>query len=207
MMTTTYHDLPVVKPPPWRWFVPAYFYAGGVAGAAATLAAITRDHNHERRLHWIATLGEAAGSVLLVADLGRPMRAHHMLRVFRPRSPMNVGSWILGAAGVTGIAALAGNRFARRAAAIPGAMLTTYTGVLLGNTAIPIWHATRTVLPPWFAACAAASVSSVLELVEPKAPRTYSIVAKTAELAGAWAMERTATRAGVGAPFREGRSG
>ena len=32
---------------------------------------------------------------LLVADLGRPERFHHMLRVAKPTSPMSVGTWIL----------------------------------------------------------------------------------------------------------------
>src|SRR6266567_4562737 len=32
---------------------------------------------------------------LLIADLGRPERFHHMLRVFKPMSPMNLGAWTL----------------------------------------------------------------------------------------------------------------
>jgi len=32
---------------------------------------------------------------LLVSDLGDPLRFHHMLRVFKPRSPMSVGTWCL----------------------------------------------------------------------------------------------------------------
>ena len=79
----TYYDLPVVKPAPWRWYVAAYFHAGGVAGAAASLAGAVqlsgdpRLHALERRLHWIAVLGEAAGAALLIADLGRPARFLH----------------------------------------------------------------------------------------------------------------------------------
>ena len=30
-----------------------------------------------------------------ISDLGRPERFHHMLRVFKVTSPMNVGAWIL----------------------------------------------------------------------------------------------------------------
>ena len=32
---------------------------------------------------------------LLIADLGDPKRFHHMLRVFKPGSPMSVGTWTL----------------------------------------------------------------------------------------------------------------
>src|ERR1700678_3727545 len=32
---------------------------------------------------------------LLVLDLGDPLRFHHMLRVFKPSSPMSVGTWCL----------------------------------------------------------------------------------------------------------------
>src|SRR5262249_25786980 len=31
--------------------------------------------------------------LLLVADLGDPLRFHHMLRVFKPSSPMSLGTW------------------------------------------------------------------------------------------------------------------
>jgi hypothetical protein len=33
--------------------------------------------------------------VLLVLDLGDPFRFHHMLRVFKPTSPMSLGTWFL----------------------------------------------------------------------------------------------------------------
>src|SRR3954453_4784291 len=32
---------------------------------------------------------------LLVLDLGDPLRFHHMLRVFKPSSPMSLGTWCL----------------------------------------------------------------------------------------------------------------
>ncbi len=31
----------------------------------------------------------------LVLDLGDPLRFHHMLRVFKPSSPMSLGTWCL----------------------------------------------------------------------------------------------------------------
>ncbi len=33
--------------------------------------------------------------MLLVLDLGDPLRFHHMLRVFKPSSPMSLGTWSL----------------------------------------------------------------------------------------------------------------
>lgn len=218
----TYYDLPVVKPPPWRWFVPAYFYASGLGGAAGTLAAaaeLAGERRFARQLHGIAAVGEAVGAAFLIADLGRPARFHHMMRVFRPTSPMNVGVWILSAAGASsGLALLAELRGGRRrrglgvrgaVGAIAGAMLSTYTAVLLGNTAIPIWEATRRRMPLWFAAGSAASLASLVELIGAGAglPRGYSIAAKAAELIGARSVEAAATGAGVDRPLREGRSG
>src|SRR6202022_4958889 len=32
---------------------------------------------------------------LLIPDPGRPERFHHMLRIFKPLSPMNLGAWTL----------------------------------------------------------------------------------------------------------------
>jgi formate-dependent nitrite reductase membrane component NrfD len=216
----TYYDLPVIKPAPWRWYVPAYFAAGGLAGAAASLAGaaeLTGAHPAlGARLRWIAALGDAAGATLLIADLGRPERFHHMLRVFRPTSPMNLGTWILSSAGATSAAALWTTRRGRRApvaislaSLVTGTLLSTYTGVLIGNTAVPIWAATRRCLPLWFAALSAASLGAVLEIVAPGAPvtRAYSAIGKAAQLVTASSVARAARRGDVDAPLRTGRSG
>ena len=198
----TYYDLPAIKAAPWRWYIPAYFYVGGVSGAAATLAAVVRDERFARRLHWIANVGHAASAVLLVADLGRPARFYKMLRGLRPRSPMNVGTWILTAAGASsGLALVTNSRAAAIGGATTGALLSTYTGVLIGNTSVPIWKATRRELPLWFAAASAAGLASLLESFG-REHRAYSIAAKAADVIGARVVERAATAAGVGAPLR-----
>ena len=44
---------------------------------------------------WIAARRRDHFPVLLVMDLGRPMLFFNMLRVFKYRSPMSVGAWIL----------------------------------------------------------------------------------------------------------------
>jgi Polysulphide reductase, NrfD len=219
MPSETYYDLPVVKAAPWKWYIPAYFYAGGLAGAAATLAAaaeLAREPRLAHRLQWIASIGEASGAACLIADLGKPARFHHMMRVFRPTSPMNLGTWILSAAGASGGFALLGSLRGRRGlgvasatSAVAGSMLATYTAVLLGNTAIPIWDATRRRLPLWFAATSSASLASLLELlgVTSRGHRGYSLIAKAGELVTAQAVARAASAVGVARPLREGRSG
>lgn len=216
-MTPTYHGLPVVKPPPWRWFIAAYFYGSGLAGAAATLAAAAELAGQRRfahRLHGLSLAAETAGAACLIADLGKPARFPYMMRVFRPTSPMNLGTWILSATSASAGLAMLG-RHGRRGlgvasatSALTGAMLSTYTAVLIGNTALPVWHATRRALPPWFAAASAASLASLLELVAPsRRLRGYRIAAKAAELAGAQAVAATARSAGIARPLRDGRSG
>jgi hypothetical protein len=217
----TYYDLPVVKAPPWRWFVPVYFYASGLGGAAATLAAaagLAGERRLARQLHVITTVSEAAGAALLIADLGRPARFHHMMRVFRPTSPMNAGVWLLSASGASsGLALLADLRGRRglgvagAVGALAGAMLSTYTAVLLGNPASPIWEATRRRMPVWFAAGSAAALASLVELIgapgADRLPRGYRVAARAAELIGARSVEAAADAAGVARPLREGRSG
>jgi hypothetical protein len=203
-VSDTYYDLPVVKAAPWKAFVPAYFYLGGLGGAAATLIPMTRGRE-ARRIHWIASIAEATGALCLVADLGKPLRFLNMMRVFRPTSPMNMGTWILSAAsGAGGLGLFVDSKLLTSTAAVAGSMLSTYTGVLLGNTTVPLWNATRRRLPLWFAASSAASLASLLEVLGmPR--RRYSLVAKTAEIAGMAAVEHGADSAGVGQPLRDSK--
>jgi formate-dependent nitrite reductase membrane component NrfD len=202
----TYYDLPVVKEAPWKWYIPAYFYLGGLGGAAATLIPMTPERE-ARRLHWIASIAEGAGIACLIVDLGKPLRFLNMMRVFRPTSPMNMGTWILSLASASGgIGLLVDSKIAATTAAVSGSMLSTYTGVLIGNTAVPIWNATRRRLPLWFATSSATSLASLLEVLGmPR--RRYSIAAKATEVLATGAVERAAAAAGVARPLHEGKSG
>ncbi|MEP6861048.1 MAG: NrfD/PsrC family molybdoenzyme membrane anchor subunit [Deltaproteobacteria bacterium] len=224
-----YYDLPVIKAAPWKGYIAAYFYAGGVAGAAAALHGALLLRAPDRRLaplatklRWIAIAGEVIGSGLLIADLGRPARFHHMMRVVRPTSPMNVGTWILSAAGATSALALVKHELLGQpdrtsvTSAInmlAGAALTTYTGVLVGNTAVPVWKATRVVLPVLFAASAGASAASLLELAgastrrERGVVRRFALATKVTALAASFVVDRAAGSGNVGAALREGRAG
>ena len=172
MSSDTYYDLPVLKPPVWTWEVPAYFFVGGAAGASAVIAAATRftgaDHRLIKHAKWIAAGGAALSGPLLIADLGRPERFLNMLRVFKPQSPMSVGAWtiaVLGGAS-TGAVLLRGRLgdLAAVVSAATGLVMSTYTGVLLGATAIPIWAQHKRTLPILFGASALASAVALLEL-------------------------------------------
>jgi formate-dependent nitrite reductase membrane component NrfD len=226
----SYYDRPVIKAPRWIWAVPAYFYVGGTAGAAAVLGAAAQAVDRDglrglvARARRIAAVGTAVGAALLVHDLGRPVRFLNMLRTFRPTSPMNLGSWLLAGAGpATGASALFSDRkggflsglgdAAGAAAGIIGLPMAGYTAVLLSNTAIPVWQGTRKALPWLFAASSVSGAASLLDLEaldrrEEKVVKRFGTAGKVAELAAMAAVERQAGRVErVGRPFREGVSG
>ena len=225
----TYYGLPVIKEPVWTWEVPAYFYVGGAAGAAATIGAVLQvldgvdSERLVRRCRDIAAIGTLAGSGLLVSDLGRPERFLNMLRVFKPRSPLNAGSWILATAGgLSAGSSLLGRShgFGRRLGALAGLgagaiglPLSGYTAVLLAGTAVPVWKGSRRSLPLLFVASATGAACSLLEMGdfderELTAVRRLGTVAQLSELALAKAVEKeSASVAGAGRPYEEGLSG
>src|SRR5437588_4088716 len=184
-----YYGQAVVKPPVWTWQVPLYFFFGGMAGMSAVIASGAIINHHvdlARWAMWVAAIGGAVLSpILLIMDLGRPHLFLNMLRVFKHRSAMSMGAWILSAFGacvVPGLIALelhahqifpgALDQLLRVAAAIFifgsaifGTLLATYTGVLIGATAIPAWFLHRTLLPIHFGTAGLGSAAAVLELV------------------------------------------
>jgi formate-dependent nitrite reductase membrane component NrfD len=223
----TYYDRPVLKEPVWIWAVPAYFYLGGTAGAAAVLGAAAQLDLQLRplvvRCRWVAAVGGAAGSGLLIYDLGRPERFLNMLRVFRPTSPMSVGSWVLAAASslTAGSAILARRRgllgrlgdLAGLFAGLVGLPLTGYTAVLLSNTAVPLWQEARRSLPVAFTASGMSGAASLLELMDldersERVVKRFGVLGKVAEIAAMRAVEREADRVErVGRPLHGGASG
>jgi formate-dependent nitrite reductase membrane component NrfD len=163
---------PVIKEPVWTWEIPLYFYTGGLGGASAGLAWLAeRTGNRElaRRAWGAALLGSTASPALLISDLGRPARFLNMLRLFKITSPMSVGSWLLAATGpaigVSALEGLAGRArgpasVAKPLAAVLGLLVSTYTAALIADTAIPVWHEGRRLLPASFAGSAAASAGA-----------------------------------------------
>lgn len=219
-----YYDRPLLKEPVWEWVIPVYYFVGGLTGAALALGAAVqalRSKNAEdlvRRCHWIGFAGAGLSSGLLVYDLGRPARFFNMLRVFRPTSPMNVGAWILsGVGGASGMTLLLRGRPAGEAfgfaSGIFGLGLATYTGVLVANSAIPLWQESRRVLPILFGASAMAAAGCAFEILpataaERRITRTFGIVGQLAELAASKLMEKQAAVVPrVGLPLKQGLSG
>ena len=96
---TGYYGMPLLKTPAWTWEVPIYFFVGGAAGASAMLASVGKLSGADRAMirdaRWLAAIGAAISPGLLVSDLGVPTRFLNMLRVFKVKSPMSVGSWTL----------------------------------------------------------------------------------------------------------------
>src|ERR1700691_3096168 len=93
---------------------------------------------------------------MLVLDLGDPLRFHHMLRVFKPSSPMSLGTWSLtifslpltAAAGLSLLAELGWDFERARITAVvvgllPGFASAAYKGVLLSTNAQPGWKDAR----------------------------------------------------------------
>lgn len=224
----TYYGRPMLHKPVWEVDIPVYYYIGGLTGASLALAAAVQLHGSAsanrlvRRAHWIGVGGAAISGALLIHDLGRPSRFLNMLRVFRPTSPMNVGAWILSSIAPlsTGALLFRGRRGLLGSlgeglgfgAGISGLGLATYTGVLVSNSAIPVWQASRHVLPILFGASAMASAGGIFALFpEDPAQRfaaSFGMAGRVVELAASQVMERQASVVPlVGRPLKKGRSG
>jgi Polysulphide reductase, NrfD len=175
---TSYYGRPVIKEPVWRTpDVPGYLFLGGLAGASSVLAAAAQlsGYGELAKVAKVGALGAISGSaVALVHDLGRPERFVNMLRVFKPSSPMSVGSWLLagygpvaGAAAVselTGILPKAGFA-ATLGAGLLGPAIATYTAALICDTAVPGWHEGYREMPYVFAGSAASAAGGLGLLV------------------------------------------
>lgn len=210
----SYYGRAILAEPVWEPIIAAYFFTGGLAGAAATLAAVADvmgDHSLARRARLLALGGVAVSPPLLIYDLGRPKRFLYMLRVFKVTSPMSVGTWVLTVMAGAITAAVSGDlirrpALARAAGATAGALgpaLSTYTAVLIADTAVPLWHEGRRELPWVFAGSSAASAGAVLAAFPPA--RRFAIGGAALELAAIQAYER---RLGpLAKPLHEGTTG
>ncbi|MFL5960262.1 MAG: NrfD/PsrC family molybdoenzyme membrane anchor subunit [Gaiellaceae bacterium] len=217
----SYYGRPIVKEPVWTWEIPAYFFAGGLAGASAVLSSGARLAGNEKLARTALYLGAVADLVspaLLISDLGRPERFHHMLRVVKVTSPMNLGSWVLlvsgGGSTTAALLELLGRLkrlriAASSVAALAGPPLATYTGVLIADTAIPVWHDGRHELPWIFGASAAASAGAAACLfLDPRDAGPARRLAVAGVLAEGGLMQAMETRLGqVGEVYHQGAAG
>jgi formate-dependent nitrite reductase membrane component NrfD len=214
----SYYGKPVLKEPVWEPVVPAYFFFGGTAGAAASLglaARLTGNQPLARAATYVDAVAIAVSPPLLIADLGRPERFLNMLRMFKVTSPMSVGTWIVTISGVaTGAATtleLLGRlpRAKLAAAAAAGALgpfLATYTAALLADTSIPVWHEARRELPFVFAGSSAASAGGACALLagssSARPARRLALAGAALEVVASTVMQR---RLGfLAAPYRRG---
>jgi hypothetical protein len=225
---TGYYGLPLLKEPPWTWEIPLYFFAGGAAGAAAVVGAIADYTGADRQLvkdaRWIAAAGCIVSPLLLVHDLGRPERFLNMLRVFKPQSTMSVGVWtLLGFSGGTAAALFAGALRDRYGPSLPlrilehagqaaslalGLPFSSYTGVLIGATAVPAWNQNVSHLPIHFSMSGLGAGVGLLEMMgheKSRALQTLGIGAALFECWEGWRLE--SGRKPVNDPLRHGPSG
>ena len=161
------------EPPHFRWLIILYIFIGGISGGALVLASLMRlfgraeDRPLERLASYLSLGGAVISGILLIVDLGVPLRFWHMmiqnhtgLPMFKWWSPMSVGVWGLLVFGFFALLASLGalaaegrlrwaplRALANRPIAIFGAIgglfgglfLAGYTGVLLAVTNRPIW--------------------------------------------------------------------
>ena len=183
-----YYGQPVVRPPVWTWEIPIYFFVGGLGGMSAVIALSALLFHHldlARMAMWVAAIASVLSPMLLILDLGRPRLFINMLRVFKPQSAMSMGAWILAGFGmcvVPGLIALelqtshlfsgpvdqvlvAAAGILIFGSAVFGVLLATYTGVLIGATAIPAWFLHHRLLPIHFGTAGLGSAAALLEFL------------------------------------------
>ena len=157
----------VTKAPAWHTFVIFDVLFNNLSGglflvaAIGELAAPATFGSVAARAYPVALVLLLADLACLVLDLGDPLRFHHMLRVFKPSSPMSLGTWCLTAfalvltaivaielaAGVGWVVDSPATWWARTLGLVVGLPLAfgavAYKGVLFSTTAQPGWKDAR----------------------------------------------------------------
>lgn len=219
-MSDSYYGRPIVKPHQWKWEIPAYFWIGGTAGAASVaclLARLRGAHDLARFHKRVALAGALIAPVLLTSDLGVRHRFYKMFRVFKPTSPMNLGSWLLaafgGALGASTVAELLGWNIVaipgEALAAVLGPAVTSYTAVLIADTATPLWHQAHKELPFVFVASGIAASGAVAVLLGPEeigSARRAMLIGNAGVVASMKLMERSLGPL-LAEPYKAGKSG
>ena len=94
-----YYGLPILKRPAWKWEIALYFFFEGISGGSyvlCTVASLLGGKRHARAIRtgrYLSFFTMLLCPPLLIIDLGRPERFHHMLRIWKKTSPMNHGAW------------------------------------------------------------------------------------------------------------------
>jgi len=96
-----YANAPVTKAPAWHGLVAWDMLLNGMTTGLFLVAAISEltvpdvFTSVAKAAYPVALLLLLVDLLLLVLDLGDPLRFHHMLRVFKPSAPMSLGTWCL----------------------------------------------------------------------------------------------------------------
>lgn len=232
----SYYDISMLKPPVWKWEIASYFFLGGVVGGSYVIARLADRFGGKefKEITRIGTYTACAALIpcplLLIHDLGDPARFHHMLRVWKPTSAMNLGTWVLtsfsGVAFATGAREMLRARDDQRlfpvtatalrhrvgkgnlhviagsigvlsdAVGLPLAIaLAAYTGVLVSNTAAPVWARNKWLSPLFVVGAMSTGASAIGLVMQAKketgeretdaehALKTFSSIAHAAEAA------------------------
>ena len=185
-------------PPEWGWLIVFYFFFGGLAGGCYFLGALIdlfgrpEDRPLARLGYYISFPCILISGLLLTLDLTRPLRFWHMLiesntfqPIFKPWSPMSLGSWALLIFGIFSFLAFlsalaeagrldwpAARRFRPPGGlgifllvvgGVLGFYVAGYTGVLLAVTNRPIWS--DTPLLGMLFVVSAASISAAMMIL------------------------------------------
>jgi formate-dependent nitrite reductase membrane component NrfD len=168
-------------PPGWTWFILFYFFFAGLSGGSYVIASLFRlrgepsDEPAARLGYYVSFAALIPCPVMLILDLGTPLRFWHMLWNTTPGaaglnfkwwSPMSVGAWALLVFGAFATASfvdslvrdgrlrwrwvprLLGGGFGRLVTVVGtilGLFIAGYTGVLLSVSNQPVWSDTWTL--------------------------------------------------------------
>lgn len=157
-----YADQPVVKAPNWHGLVASDMLFNNLTTGLFLTAALGELQAPEvfrplaKVAYPLALLLLLIDLACLVLDLGDPLRFHHMLRVFKPTSPMSLGTWCLTVYSIPlTVAALIGLlparsdalEWLRKSAVVLGLLpalgSAVYKGVLLSTSSQPGWKDAR----------------------------------------------------------------
>ncbi|HEX2218508.1 MAG TPA: NrfD/PsrC family molybdoenzyme membrane anchor subunit [Gemmatimonadales bacterium] len=167
-------------PPHWGWYIVLYFFFGGLCAGSYFIATLLmllgdpRDRETIRLGYLISFPLLLVCAVLLILDLGVPLRFWHMLfqsenvpeLVLKPWSPISLGTWILTIFGLFSFVAFVGalldsgrlrwgpaERTASWAASLPRPLITAWNVIgsffgfaLAGYTGVLV---TATTIPVW----------------------------------------------------------
>ena len=171
----------------WSWPIPIYLWAAGVGGGAFFTAFIidrlTGGQNKTllKLATWIGAPLVIIGVMMLLVDLGQPLRFWRLFFKFDVMTPMSLGTWILTAWSYCAVAMLVlwlGEYLKMKFLAdlepltkplswiafVLSILMVTYTGVLLSATSVPLWYGAGILLPILFVVSAISTGAALLIL-------------------------------------------